>query len=783
MNKYIIILLLFFYSPVPIFGAVLGTPYEQPSCSGTTSPSISINVIDKKIKVSGKNKKYEATILVKSNGGSSSCRDENNNFHYRKLFAIWKSNFGKLQLLENTNNFENSKILWSSSKLIGDIELSVIVGDGLGETLTKDIKILHSSFQEDLGSDIDYKIKISPLSANVDINKEFRYTVSFDRIFPAYDRTVTLKMSCYSNGKLTWQENDMTYDPGFKGDDTWWYRPGSYGLHRCDAFLEVDGDINPSDNYASIEINVPIPDKKDIYLESASVSKYYDIMPGEYVDINIMQKFSGITPNHFVSQLGYFLSKDQYYNSDDTLLATDRSGLKNEEPFDNESARWKVPQGQAAGTYYILLVADYLKEHPETNENNNVHAIKVTIKENSVPDLRISNAELHEAQIELGSDSAITIQIDNIGSKESGNGTVKFYRSNDPTISASDTYVSSSSFSSIAPSKHIRIYRGLNGPASIGSYWYGACVVPVSGEANTNNNCSSGMKVTVTESKPELSISSLSITSTVQKDQNTNANIVIANTGSKASDSTSVAVYVSDDNIAGVEYTNVGQFSVPDIAANSKKTINGAVKFPISGSKWVFACVRPVDSEKDRTLSSNCSIPKNITITDPVSAQTAKITSPVNNSTLNSSAVTFRWNNVGADNYYIYVGSAELKADIYSGYMPGSTTSKTVSNLPSDGSKIYVTLWTRSNNKWKYEKFTYTAKSSSNPFIEKFYNEFVSYFGSKSGENYSCGTNMVCQNFSGGWNSLSKTIRVRTSDNYLYWKVGNGNWNNAGVRY
>lgn len=73
--------------------------------------------------------------------------------------------------------------------------------------------------------------------------------------------------------------------------------------------------------------------------------------------------------------------------------------------------------------------------------------------------------------------------------------------------------------------------------------------------------------------------------------------------------------------------------------------------------------------------------------------------------------------------------------------------------------------------------------ATNNFYIDAFYNEYPWYFGNKNGSNYTCGTDYICQKFSEGWNNIDKTIRVRKSDNYLYWKKGNGVWYNYGIRY
>ena len=37
----------------------------------------------------------------------------------------------------------------------------------------------------------------------------------------------------------------------------------------------------------------------------------------------------------------------------------------------------------------------------------------------------------------------------------------------------------------------------LSAPSSVGTYYYGACVESVSGESDTDNNCSDGVRVSV----------------------------------------------------------------------------------------------------------------------------------------------------------------------------------------------------------------------------------------------------------------------------------------------
>lgn len=87
------------------------------------------------------------------------------------------------------------------------------------------------------------------------------------------------------------------------------------------------------------------------------------------------------------------------------------------------------------------------------------------------------------------------------------------------------------------------------------------------------------------------------------------------------------------------------------------------------------------------------------------------ITSPLNGSTLNGTTVSFQWDSNGSPSYGFYVGTTPGSSDLF--YMPyyqlGDTTSVTVSNLPSDGSPLYVTLASKVGEQWISDKYTYTA--------------------------------------------------------------------------
>jgi len=91
------------------------------------------------------------------------------------------------------------------------------------------------------------------------------------------------------------------------------------------------------------------------------------------------------------------------------------------------------------------------------------------------------------------------------------------------------------------------------------------------------------------------------------------------------------------------------------------------------------------------------------------------ITSPVNGSTLTGSSQVFTWS-AGADAgaYWIDAGSTPGGNNYFqSGSLSSSTLSENVTNLPTNGSTIYVTLYTYVGGQWQNNQYSYTASGSS----------------------------------------------------------------------
>ena len=117
------------------------------------------------------------------------------------------------------------------------------------------------------------------------------------------------------------------------------------------------------------------------------------------------------------------------------------------------------------------------------------------------PDLVVESPGVSDATLETEASFTLSMTVVNRGEGASGSTTLRYYRSSDSAVSASDAEVGAAPVSGLAAGSSEPASITLTAPDSAGTYYYGGCVEPVGGESETGNNCSAGVPVTV-ESPP-----------------------------------------------------------------------------------------------------------------------------------------------------------------------------------------------------------------------------------------------------------------------------------------
>ncbi len=115
----------------------------------------------------------------------------------------------------------------------------------------------------------------------------------------------------------------------------------------------------------------------------------------------------------------------------------------------------------------------------------------------SSPDLIVESPSVSDSSLTAGQSFTLSATVRNQGTGASASTTLRYYRSSDATISTSDTAVGTDSVSGLSASGTSAESISLNAPSSAGTYYYGGCVESVSGESDTDNNCSDGVRAVV----------------------------------------------------------------------------------------------------------------------------------------------------------------------------------------------------------------------------------------------------------------------------------------------
>ena len=149
------------------------------------------------------------------------------------------------------------------------------------------------------------------------------------------------------------------------------------------------------------------------------------------------------------------------------------------------------------GTYYFGACVDSVVGESAVR-NNCSTATRVVVMAGPAPDLVVSNFRVGDSALNVGDRLRLEATVRNSGQTTSNSTTLRYYRSSDSTISTRDTQVDSDTVSSLRAGGTDDESATVTASAS-GTYYYGACVDSVQGEDRTNNNCSGGVRVAVTQ--------------------------------------------------------------------------------------------------------------------------------------------------------------------------------------------------------------------------------------------------------------------------------------------
>ena len=375
---------------------------------------------------------------------------------------------------------------------------------------------------------------------------------------------------------------------------------GSARRYRVSAINSAG--TGPASNAASAATDsAPGGASPDLVVQSPTVS---DSSPGEGASFTLRAtvRNRGSVASAPAS-LVYYRSTDSTISTSDTQVGTDEVGGLAASGTSNESIVLTAPS--SAGTYYYGACVEPVSGESDTG-NNCSGAVAVTVVER--PDLVVEQPSVTSSSPDAGASFTLSATVRNRGSSSSVSTTLRYFESIDSTITSSDTQVGTTeTVGGLAPSGTIAKSTDLTAPMNAGTYYYGACVEPVSGEASTGNNCSDAVQVKVVE-RPDLVVDPPTVTGNNRPDAGALfiLNATVRNQGIGSSVSTTLRYFQSTDSTITSSDTQVGDSYVDGVTASESHKLSIQLTAPLeAGTYYYGACVEPVSGEA--STGNNCS--------------------------------------------------------------------------------------------------------------------------------------------------------------------------------
>ena len=391
--------------------------------------------------------------------------------------------------------------------------------------------------------------------------------------------------------------------------------PASVGTYYYGACVDdVTGESDTSNNCSgAVTVAVGVPPAPDLVVESPSVSDSSPVTGASFtLSATVRNQGSGPSAS---TTLRYYRSTDATITTGDTQVDTDAVGPLSASGTSDESIGLTAPA--SVGTYYYGACVDDVTGESDTS-NNCSGAVTVAVGVPPAPDLVVESPSVSDSSPVTGASFTLSATVRNQGSGPSASTTLRYYRSTDATITTGDTQVDTDAVGTLAASATSAESIGLTAPASVGTYYYGACVDDVTGESDTSNNCSSSVQVDVTEppppSTPDLVVGSPSVSnSSPVTGASFTLSATVRNQGSGPSASTTLRYYRSTDATITTGDTQVDTDAVGPLSASGTSDESIGLTAPSSpGTYYYGACVNSVTGESD--TSNNCSDAVTVTV-------------------------------------------------------------------------------------------------------------------------------------------------------------------------
>ena len=397
---------------------------------------------------------------------------------------------------------------------------------------------------------------------------------------------------------------------------------GTYHYGAC--VTAVEGEDVSNNCSPGVMIMVDVPDLTVSVTEPASGT----FKTGESVTFTA-RVTNGGGVDSAATTLQFYRSSDAEVSTTDTLEGESQDvAMLN--PGGSEDTSLAITMPGSAGTYYYGACVTVVEG--EDPSNNCSPGVMIMV---DVPDLTVSVTEPASGTFKTGESVTFTARVTNGGGVDSAATTLQFYRSTDAEVSTTDTTEGESQgVAMLNASGSEDTSLAITMPDTVGTYYYGACVTEVEGEALTSNNCSPGVMIMVDGPDLTVSITQPASGKFVVREKVT-FTAKVTNGGGLASGATTLRFYRSTDAEVSTADTPEGESQdVMTLNAGGSEDTSLVITMPgAAGTSYFGACVTAVEGETN--TANNCS--SSVKVTASVPSLTISISSTATRITVSQS--------------------------------------------------------------------------------------------------------------------------------------------------
>ena len=312
------------------------------------------------------------------------------------------------------------------------------------------------------------------------------------------------------------------------------------------------------------------------------------------------------------SKVRFYFSTDNVFDVSDNYLGV-YSINENLSPQESVGAYYNgsIPNGISPGNYFIIIRTDADDDVAETNEGNNNAAVAITVVA-SKPDL-YRKSIWFPGTPNAGQNLQININVGNQGTEDTSPALVKFYLSDNNTLSTDDLLLGQGTVGDVAAADRRLLIKNVTLPLNEDGNMFVIFEIDANNtedELNESNNI--GAKaITIAPALPDLVVSSFSAPATIIKDNTLSfpVSATVQNQDLQVAGSSTLKYWLSTNTTVDASDIELASVPVPSLVGGAtfpdSRTLSIAASTPPGNYYILFEADANNEVTNERSESNN----------------------------------------------------------------------------------------------------------------------------------------------------------------------------------